>query len=515
MNGILGMTQLLLDTDLTTDQLDMMRTVRMSSESLLTIINDILDFSKVEAGKMVLEPIAFDLYRAVFDVVDLLSPKARDKGLHLAVRIEPDSPHHVIGDPGRLRQILLNLAGNAIKFTDTGHVLLELGGTAHDADRGHIILSVHDTGIGMDEQAKKGLFRSFSQADASTTRRFGGTGLGLAISKRLITLMGGRIDVTSVPGEGSTFTCVLDLPMSHKQEPLANIDLRGCRMLIVDDDEVSRTILLEQLRLWDTRPEVVTRSEEAMPILLKAVSAEPFEFVITNSHMPGLSGDALGKAIRREPMLADIKLIMMTSTQERGDAPRLATIGFSGYLVKPAYQDDLRAVLEVVHAGTHREIVTRHSVSQGGQGPGSVLPETTPSFADRRLLLVEDNVVNQKFAKMMLSKLGCKVDLVANGKEAVDLFRQLSYDLVLMDCQIPEVDGFKATARIRADEGEGRRTPIVAMTANAMPGDRARCLDAGMDGYISKPVSSTVLSKTLALWLSEQASPRRHGVTAA
>ncbi|MDJ0766759.1 MAG: response regulator, partial [Myxococcota bacterium] len=509
MNGVLGMAQLVLDSDdLSMEHRDQIETIHHSGESLLTIINDILDFSKIEAGKLDIEPIPFDLQVASAEVADLLAPKALEKSLELVFRYAPDAPRYLVGDPGRIRQIILNLAGNAIKFTSNGHVMIEIEGEEESEEEALVKVSIHDTGLGMDEEARSKLFKPFSQADASTTRKFGGTGLGLAISRQLVGMMGGEIGVESAPGKGSTFWFTLRLSRSPENpEGVPEVDLSGVRVLAVDDSAINRRVLKEQLRNLGMNPVVARGGAEGMELLREAASkGEAFPLTVLDYLMPGEDGEEIGRSIKADELVKATALVLLTSAGRPGDGKRLQEAGFAGYLVKPARPDDLRDVLATVWSEQQSgkaigHIVTRHSVAEAR---AAEKPEKRKKRKSRargwRVLVAEDNIVNQKVAQRMLEKLDCVVDVAANGEEAVDMWSKLPYDVVFMDCQMPEMDGYEATRQIRSLEGADRHTPVVAMTANAMDGDREVCLDAGMDDYLPKPVRMDECREILEKW---------------
>ena len=504
MNGVIGMTGLLLDTPLTPEQREYAETVRHSGEALLTIINDILDFSKMEAGKLDIEPIPFDAHTVAGDVIDLVLPAAEAKALELVVRIDPGLPRHVVGDPGRIRQIMLNLVANAIKFTERGHVLIEMTGRVLETDAA-LRIAVTDTGIGIGEEARARLFTEFSQADASTTRKYGGTGLGLAISKRLVELMGGRIGVESTPGAGSTFWFELRLPLAPipPAEPPAS-DLSGLRILIVDDSAVNRTGLQRQAEGWGMRAATAVDGRDALARLREAAAAgEAFDIGIVDFHMPEMDGLELARRIRADATIGAVRLLLLTSSARRGDGAGARAAGFDGFLVKPAPPDALRKVLEAMQVQPEDRasttMVTRHAVAEPLAPP---TPATAPSRGCR-VLLAEDNVVNQRMAVLMLERLGCRVDVAGNGLEAIDLSGRLPYDIIFLDCQMPELDGYGAARAIRAREAGGPRVPIIALTANAMDGDREECLAAGMDDYLSKPVVMASLASALRRYTAE------------
>jgi PAS domain S-box-containing protein len=494
LNGILGMTELALDTDLTTEQREYLDMARSSAEALLHIINDILDFSKVEAGKLELEAIDFDLYAAVEEAVGLLAEKATVKGLELICHIDARPPCWLRGDPGRLRQVLLNLAGNAIKFTERGEVVvyarLEEQGPAGAVVR----CEVRDTGAGIPAEVQPRLFGSFMQADASTTRKYGGTGLGLAISKRLVGLMGGEIGLTSEPGRGSTFRFTVRLANGEAAPPAPRRDeaLRGLRALVVDDNATNRMVVTRNLAGWGVCVAEAPSGTAALAALRSA--EEAFNLALLDFQMPEMDGLELARQIKADPTLAGVRLILLTSLGLRGQREQARAAGVDGYLVKPVRQSQLYDCLVTVMAAP---------------APGPPAPPRPAADSGRRpplvargprVLLAEDNVVNQRLALRMLEKLGCRVDVVDNGREAVAAVRRGRYALVFMDCQMPEMDGFEATAAIRQGETGSGRVPIIALTASAMQGDREACLAAGMDDYLSKPLGQHDLERMLRRW---------------
>ncbi len=515
MNGVIGMTSLLLDTPLSGEQRDFAETLRSSAENLLTLINDILDFSKLEVGKMVIEPIPFDLRLAIEDLAEVLGARSREMNLDFIVRYAPDSPYRVVGDPGRIRQVLLNLAGNAIKFTSRGHVYLNVECLEQDAKTAKFRFAVVDTGIGIPEDKLEYIFEQFTQADSSTTRQYGGTGLGLSISRQLVKLMGGSMGVDSQVGQGSTFWFTLTLPLDKQAPavPLPKADLTGVRLLYVDDIPTNRFVLQEQLNNWGLRNSVCGSAEEALLMLREAHSAgDAYHIAILDQQMPGMDGESLGRVIKEHPMLKQTLLVMLTSWGRPGDGPRLKQAGFSAYLTKPLRQTQLLDALETVWGSyllaQPQALVTRHTVkeSRANLAAQPAAPPSGPQpIFQGRILVVEDNAVNQKVALHMLGKLGCRVDLAVNGSEAVEMARLCPYDLVFMDCLMPVMDGYEATRGIRLREDEGTHVPIVAMTANVFGADRERCFEAGMDDFIPKPVTKAELTRVLEKYLTAPA----------
>jgi signal transduction histidine kinase/DNA-binding response OmpR family regulator len=520
MNGVLGMLGLLLDTPLQREQRDYAETSKASAEALLTIINDILDFSKIEAGKLSIEPLPFDLRVAVEEVVELLYAKAREKGLELIVTWSPAAPHRLVGDPGRIRQVLLNLAGNAIKFTERGYVLIQVDAPEVTEEDAVLRMAVHDTGMGIPADKVGSLFSRFQQADSSMSRRFGGTGLGLAIARQLCGLMGGEIAVSSREGEGSTFTATIRLPLDAvgPTAALPRSPLPGLRALVVDDLEVNRRVITEQLHGFGLRTESACDGAEGLAKLREAAAAgDPFRIALIDHMMPVVDGEAMGRAARADESLAPLAMVLYTSSGRRGEAARFMLAGFDGYLVKPlrpsTLQDALATVVATREQGGSAPLVTRHLLAEqaarelgaaSGTGPSGGAAEAAPGAAPAvrwRVLVAEDNAINQKVAMRMLANLGCRVDVAANGREALEMWRRLPYHVVFMDCQMPEMDGYEATREIRRRESETRgHTPIVALTANAMQGDRERCLESGMDDFISKPVHLARLREALHRW---------------
>ncbi len=511
MNGIIGMTGLLLDTDLSAEQRRYVKIVRTSGDSLLAILNDILDFSKIEAGKMALEEIDFNLRVTIEDSMDILSIKAREKNIRLSYVIDQDIAAYLKGDPGRLRQILINLTGNAIKFTGKGSVTIHAGIESEENSRVLVRFSIIDTGIGIPKEKQALLFLPFSQGDNSTNRRYGGTGLGLVISKQLAELMGGNIGLESRVGEGSTFW--FTAAFEKRDEGILTAaptfaNLSGLKVLIVDDHDANRILASSMLASWGCRFREAKDGVSALAMLEKAaLEGDPFLIAIIDMEMPNMDGSELGKKIKETEALRDTLLVMISSVGKRGDATRLAGIGFSGYLTKPLRESQFRDCLALV-AGRELEtgntetlpLITKYTVSEFKK-------------SKLRILLVEDNATNQLVAMKILQKLGYRVDTAGNGLEALEAMGKNAYNFVLMDCQMPEMDGYEATTRIRLDEKKNRspRIPIIAMTANALEGDREKCIAAGMDDYLSKPVEPSNLQAMLEFWLHDESNGTSDG----
>ncbi len=499
MNGVIGMTGLLLDTELTPTQRHYAETVRSSGESLLTLINDILDFSKIEAGKLDLETLDFDLRALLEDFGTLMSAHAHEKGLEFTSVAEPDVPTLLRGDPGRLRQVLTNLSGNAIKFTQHGEVIVRAALVSEEGDEAVIRFSVRDTGIGISPEKQGHLFHKFTQVDASTTRRYGGTGLGLAISRQLAGMMGGEIGVISEEGTGSEFWFTVRMGKRAEDARIEPADFAGLgnvRILVVDDSAVNRELVITQLASLNARGEEAHDGPSALQMIHRAREAgDPFRIAVIDMQMPGMDGIALARAIKADEATAQTRLVLFSSLAQRGDAKKMAGAGFSGYLTKPLRRKELLDCLSAVLGGVDlpreaRPLVTRHSVREMHRGA-------------TRILLAEDNITNQQVAMAILKKLGFRVDAVANGAEALKALEAIPYDLVLMDVQMPEMDGLEAARLIRDPESHVRNhaVPVIAMTAHAMAGDREKCLDAGMDDYVTKPVAPKTLAGVLDKWL--------------
>jgi len=491
MNGIIGMTELALGTDLTLEQREYLETVRSSGDMLLGLINDILDLAKIEAGKVEIDRIDFGLRYALDEAVRGLAPRAHEKGLELALRVSPGVPSTLHGDPVRLRQILVNLVANAVKFTEKGEVVLSVDCDEKTTEQVVLHFTVADTGIGIPLEKQASVFDAFTQADASTTRRFGGTGLGLSIASQLVALLGGRIWVESEPSAGTRFH--FTLPFEIRPEPrrkspsLEFRHLQGVRVLVVDDNATNRRIVEEIVAGWGMEPILVDGGKPALEALEKArESGKPFDLVLLDFQMPDMDGFEVAERIQKRPELGATTVMMLSSVGQRGDAQRCRDLGISAYLVKPLRQSVLlEAILAALGrppagAAETRPLVTRHSLGEG-RGP-------------LRILVADDNAVNQRLLARILEKQGHAVTLAGNGREALSALEARTFDVVLMDVQMPEMDGFEATAAIRAGEmGTGAHVPIVALTAHALKGDREACLVAGMDEYLTKPIRTSEL----------------------
>jgi signal transduction histidine kinase/DNA-binding response OmpR family regulator len=504
LNGVMGMTDLALDTQLTPEQREYLETVKVSGDALLSVINDILDFSKIEAGRVDLEAIDFNLRDCLETILKTLALRADEKGLELLCDVAPEVPVLVRGDSSRLRQVVINLVGNAIKFTSRGEVALRVKSDAHEGEDLLLHFTVADTGIGIPQEKRESIFEPFTQADTSTTRNYGGTGLGLTISTRLVGMMGGKIWVESEVGRGSEFHFTMRLRVADpKAIEIGTIAppemLRGVKVLVVDDNTTNRMILEAMLKRWEMKVASVEGAEEALEQLCAALkSGEPYGLVLTDMHMPGMDGFALVERIRRRPELSTATIMMLTSAGHRGDAARCQELGVSAYLLKPIRQSELReAVARVLGAREQKDatpLITRYSVQHSREPSASL-----------RVLLVEDNAVNQRLASRLLEKRGHFVVVAGNGREALAALEKERFDLVLMDLQMPVMDGFEATAAIRKKEGGGIHVPVVALTAHAMKGDREKCLAGGMDGYLTKPIRPQELDELLENYLVRQA----------
>ena len=506
MNGVIGMTGLLLESELTADQRDCVETVRNCGESLLTVINDILDFSKIEAGRLELEHLDFDLGATLNDMADLLAVKAHEKGLELICRVEPGVPALLRGDPGCLRQVLTNLVGNAIKFTPAGEVCVRVSLDAEEPESAKLRFEVRDTGIGIPADRARELFHPFTQVDSSVTRRFGGTGLGLSISKRLVEMMGGTIGVISENLQGSTFWLTAAFPRQATAGPSGweqVADLRGRRVLVVDDNASSRQLLTDLLQAWGCDQTAVADAPSAREALRDAAAVgRPFDIAVLDRRLGEVDGEVLGSEIRREPAWAATRLVLLASIGERGDATRFRESGFAASLTKPIKQAQLcqclLSTLGLKTAEAQAEPatpVTKHDVSEVWK-------------QEVRILVADDNAVNQKVALRILHGLGYRADAVGDGQQAIRALTSTPYDLVLMDCQMPEMDGYEATRAIRAPASpvHNHAIVVIAMTAAAMDGDREKCLSSGMNDYVPKPVTPRQLAQMIERWIGPKAS---------
>ncbi len=492
MNGVMGMTELALDTELTDEQREYLTMVKQSADALLRVINDVLDFSKIEAGKLTLESEPFALRRSFDDAIAALGVRADEKGLELVLDVDPEVPDGLVGDVNRLRQVLINLLSNAIKFTEDGEVVARVEPVSVCEDGAVLSFSVRDTGIGMSPEQQKRVFGAFEQADSSTTRRFGGTGLGLAICSQLVDMMGGRITVDSEPGVGSTFTFTARFGRCEVQpvSGTAHRELRSCRVLAVDDNATNRRVIGAVLQKWGLEVDLATDGEEALEMLHRASeSGRPVQLVISDVNMPGMDGFSLAERIRHDAVLADSPILMLSSAARRDDIRRCRELGIANYVCKPIRQSALR---HAIQGALDRE--------DDGRADGASGAPAVTSDAALHVLLAEDNAVNQKLAQRMLQRLGHTVTVVGDGRQALDRLESDTFDLVLMDVQMPEMDGLAAVAEIRRREEADparARMPVVALTAHAMAGDRDRCIEAGMDDYLSKPIRLDALRHVL------------------
>ncbi len=512
MNGVLGMLSLALETELTPLQREYLHIASQSSDTLLALINDILDYSKIEAGHLELEQISFSPRQAVEDALDLLSEQACEKGLELGALCDPNMPEQLLGDPTRFRQILINLVGNAIKFTDHGEVSVKLQQQVRSDETAFLICEVTDTGIGIDEQVQDKIFQSFSQADGSTTRKYGGTGLGLSLCQRLVTLMKGEIGVRSQLGQGSTFW--FSIPIQKTEQNSSPIltavqTLQGLRALIVDDNTINCLVLEENFQHWGIHYQTCNSGREALEVMHQAVKRDqPFQFAVIDMMMEGMDGLSLSRAIKTNPLLVPTRLIMLSSRAQQGDPEAAKRVGFSAYLTKPLRQSKLYETICLVmglQEGESKTFITQHTLTQQ-----KALAQKTQTFAtDYSILLVEDNVFNQKVAISMLRQLGLIAEVAHHGQETLEKLQQKDYHLILMDCHMPVLDGYQATAAIRHLEQQGilSKQTIIAMTAHAMGDAKETCLAAGMDDYFCKPYKLQTLSDMLHYWLNADEKP--------
>jgi two-component system, sensor histidine kinase and response regulator len=515
MNGVLGMSEIMLGMDLTENQRHCARTILTSAENLLSILNDVLDFSKIEAGKIELENTVFDVRDCVESILELFAERAHKKGLELLCRIAGDVPPTLVGDVTRLRQILTNLLGNAVKFTEKGEVLVVVEREGSNDSEVKLRMEIHDTGIGIVDEHVERIFDAFSQADGSTTRKYGGTGLGLTIVKQLCVAMGGRIALKSTPGQGSVFSFTLPFERAseYREDPASKKNgVEGLRILIVDDNATNRSILQHQLTGWRIRNDAADNGPRALELLREAHSAgDGYDMALLDLMMPEMDGMQLARAIKASPELAGVRLIMLTSLGIHGEAQEAREAGISAYLTKPVRQSSLYDAIV--------KLTARTEPSGASTCPGSSGRENGLGSFNASVLLAEDNPVNQEVCREMLEALGCGVRIADNGLGVLKALSEARFDLVLMDCQMPEMDGYEATRRIREMEiggnGNATRHTIVALTAHAMAGDRERCVQAGMDDYLSKPFNMKQLQETIGRWLpcrgSEPGKDRAHG----
>jgi two-component system, sensor histidine kinase and response regulator len=508
MNAVIGMTGLLFDTNLDPVQRQYVEAVRGGGEALLDILNDILDFSKIEAGKLRLQQVCFDPRTVVEDIGQMLVHQAEEKGLELATFVHAEVPGRLLGDPGRLRQVLLNLAANAVKFTERGEVTIRARMEESTDEEAVLAFEVADTGIGIPQEAKERLFEFFYQVDASHTRRHGGTGLGLAISKQLVELMDGRLWVESEPRSGSTFsfTARFGRPAPDASElpaPRAGAELQDLRVLVVDDSATNRIVLTHQLTGLGMRTDEVADGAAALTMLRHAVAEDdPYQMALVDQRMPEMDGLALGNAVCADPEIRSTRMVLLASAGHRGDAQAAQEAGMVGYMTKPVRQTELQRCLATVMGPAAVDpvtppLVTRHALKEAGL-------DSWP-----RVLLVEDNVVNQRVATRILEKLGYRADVARDGAEAVEAMTRTHYTAVLMDCQMPVMDGYEATTEIRRREGASSRTPIIALTASALQEDRERALAAGMDDYLAKPMQVRDVAAVLDRWVASVSTALR------
>jgi two-component system, sensor histidine kinase and response regulator len=509
MNGVIGMTDLVLGTDLTSEQRECVETVKSSADSLLTVINDILDFSKIEAGRFELDPVCFNIRDSLEETMRMLALRAHQKGLELLCDVRTDVPEFIVADPVRLRQVIVNLAGNAIKFTEKGEVEVRVEIDSDSTDSLRLHFQVRDTGIGIPQDRQHSIFEAFSQADTSTTRKFGGTGLGLTISGRLVEMMQGEIWLESTPGQGSVFHFTARVERGVEGEDHGSdqdLSLAGVEVMVVDDNMTNRRILMDRLWSWKMHSTAAASGEEALSLLRRAAQAgRPYRLVLTDVHMPGMDGFDLVVKIRAAS-LSGLVIMMLTSGEQLGDIARCRELGVSAYLTKPVRRADLRASIVAALKAPSGSAAAAAAIPVAPARPAALKPE--PGL---NILLTEDNLVNQRVALRILERAGHRVTLAGNGREAIEKWSAHAFDLILMDVQMPEIDGFQATAMIRERErASGAHIPIIAMTAYALSGDRERCLAAGMNDYLTKPINA---SRLLELVGRYSVQPRASSLT--
>ena len=519
MNGVLGIAGLLVDTPLNSEQRSWVEIIRKSGDSLLEIINDILDIAKIDAGELHLEPVNFSLYSSIEDITDVLMFRAQEKSLELLVDLTPGTPDFYVGDAGRIRQIILNLVGNALKFTKEGYVVLKVRSEDTGGHSAKIVIEVEDTGIGIPEDKLDYIFNKFSQAEESTTRKFGGTGLGLAICKTLVEMMGGTLGVKSTVGKGSRFYFDITLPYGTdnrpEKTPYPDLDLSTLRVLVVDDLPINCTILSRYLTSWNILCDVAVSVDEAFIYLQNSVvKGAPYDMVILDRRMPYVGGITLAAAIKQDERLKDTALVMLTSSSsgEIASPDEILKMGFLGFLMKPYHPLTLKNVLlyvaDAVRRGDHSQLITRNTLLQQKNADKTIELAKKKMFPGTRILVADDMKMNQTLVVNILKKRGCGVDAVSNGKEALNMARKFDYHLIFMDCHMPEMDGYEASRSIRMYEAEvgKRHTPIVAITADALRENQDRCRDAGMDDYLNKPVKEMQIEMMLEKWIGKNPS---------
>lgn len=510
MNAVLGMARLLLDADLQPEHRSWVQIIHKSGEGLLSLINDILDYSKIEAGRLSLENVDFDLQAALSEVIDIMYLNAQEKSLELLVDIESNVPATLVGDPGRFKQVLFNLIGNAIKFTATGHVLVRVAAKCDYTGNAVIFINIADTGIGIPSDKIQFIFEKFTQGEESTTRRFGGTGLGLTISRQLVNMMGGKLTVTSEFGRGATFSYDLHLHIgmaSNEPHDVNNVDLSGLHVLIVDDYLPSNEILFKALTQSRLKVDKAVSSAEAgAKITAQSSVGKPYDFVVTDYKLGKETGLDLCRSIKNDSRYSDTPIVMISALGEFASLKTLKEAGVDGFLVKPFYPHHIEAMLKILHAARQRgeklPVLTRHSLAKAlRKGENSLTTNEVHDFGDLNILVTEDVPINRILLCKILDKLGNDPETAANGVEALDKVHEVFFDIIFMDCQMPEMDGFSATKEIRRiQKDSGHRTIIIALTADVMTGDREKCLDAGMDDYIGKPFKPEQIIEVLQRW---------------